>query len=66
VLGKDPSSQTIGCYREGAVRLSGYVTPSQAARIHSCIEKAWGAVESNVSIPLVLTALCAEIMDIAG
>ncbi len=66
VLGKDPNGQTIGCFREGAVRLSELIIPSQAARIHSCIEKAWGAVESNVSIPLVLTALCAEIMDIIG
>jgi DNA polymerase-3 subunit delta' len=34
--------------------------------LHGCIEKAWSAVESNVNIPLALTALGAEIMEIVG
>ena len=66
VLGKVGNSQTIGCSHDEAVKLSELITASQSARIHSCIERAWGAVESNVSIPLALTALGAEIMDIVG
>ena len=66
VLAKDSSAETIGCFREGAAALSRSVTAYQSARIHSLIEKAWGAVESNVGIPLALTALGAEIMEIVG
>lgn len=64
VLGRDSSAPLIGCWREGAVRLSSAITVYQAARIHRCIEKAWKAVETNVNIPLALSAFCAEIMDI--
>ena len=66
VLAKDPGGQTIGCFREGAAALAKSVTAYQSTRLHSCIEKAWRAVESNVSIPLALTALGAEIMEIVG
>ena len=66
VLEKDANAQTIGCFREGALALSHSLTAYQSARVHGCIEKAWGAVESNVNIPLVLTALGAEIMEIVG
>lgn len=66
VLGKDKDAQSIGCFREGARALSRSVTAYQSARIHSRIEKAWSAVESNVGIPLALTALGAEIMEIVG
>ena len=66
VLGKDETAQTIGCFREGARALSRSLTAYQSARMHSRIEKAWSAVESNVSIPLALTALGAEIMEIVG
>lgn len=66
VLGKVGNSQTISCSHDAAVKLSELITASQSARIHSSIERAWGAVESNVSIPLALTALGAEIMDIVG
>ncbi|WP_295078498.1 DNA polymerase III subunit delta' [Ruminococcus sp.] len=66
VLAKDSKAQTIGCFREGAAALSQSVTAFQSARIHSCIENAWRAVENNVSIPLALTALGAEIMEIVG
>lgn len=65
VISEDSGAPAIGCYREGAVRLAGVLTPSQSAAIHQALEKAWGAVELNVSIPLVLEALCGEIMDTA-
>jgi DNA polymerase-3 subunit delta' len=64
VLGKAPDAPLIGCFRGAAERLSGMLTASQAARIHRCIEKAWGAVEANVSIPLVLAAFCADVIRI--
>ena len=66
VLAKDGNAETIGCFREGAVALSGSLTAYQAAKLHSCIETAWKAVGRNVSIPLALTALGAEIMEIVG
>lgn len=63
VLGKDSSARTIGCYRDGAVRLSSMLTVYQAARIHRFIEKAWSGVEFNINIPLALAALSGEIMS---
>ena len=66
VLSKDSSSGTIGCFREEALALSDSLTAYQAAKLHSCIETAWKAVGRNVSIPLALTALGAEIMEIVG
>ena len=66
VLSKDSNAGAIGCSRAKAQELSQRLTAYQSAKLHSCIEKAWGAVESNVGIPLVLTALGAEIMDIVG
>lgn len=63
VLTKDNNAQTIGCWRDGAVRLSSMLTVHQAARIHRFIENAWNTIECNVNIPLVLAALCGEIMS---
>lgn len=64
VLNRDSAAGTIGCYREGAERLSGMVTAYQAVRLHDRIEKAWGAMEANVNPPLVLAALSAEMIEI--
>lgn len=64
VLNREKGPQLIGCYREGAVRLSSAVTALQAARLHERITAAWDAMEANVSAPLVLSALCAEIINI--
>lgn len=66
VLAKDDDAAVIGCSRRKAQELSRSLTAYQSARLHSRIEKAWEAVERNVSIPLALTALGAEIMDIVG
>lgn len=66
VIAEDTNAAAAGCFRQGAVRLAGMLTPSQSAAVHRAIEHAWRAVESNVMIPLVLEALCGEIMDIAG
>lgn len=66
VYENDENARLIGCCRECAVRLSGLITPYQAAGIHNRIEKAWSAIESNVSASLVLAALCSEIIGIAA
>ncbi|MBQ6180792.1 MAG: DNA polymerase III subunit delta' [Ruminococcus sp.] len=63
VLGKDSSAQAIGCCKEAAQRLSEQITAYQAARMHMHIEKARRAIDCNVSMPLVLASLCADIMD---
>ncbi len=63
VLKKESSAQNIGCFGDGARALSEKLAVYQAVRIHRHIEKARRAIESNVSIPLVLAALCAEIID---
>lgn len=65
VLSKDSAAGAAGCHRDSALRLSQVISAYQAARIHSRIEKAWSAIESNVSIPLVFAALCCEIINIA-
>lgn len=66
VLSKDRNARIIGCFREGAVRLSAMITVYQGAMIHKAIEKTWKSIESNVSAPLVLASLCADIVEIIG
>ena len=66
VLNKDSSAKTIGCFRDGAERLSQCISAYQSARLHYKLEKAWDAVQHNVSVPLVLAGLCAEMMEIVG
>lgn len=63
VLKNVPESQAIGCFGDGAKKLSDRLAVYQAAKLHRHIEKARSAVESNVNIPLVLAALCAEIIS---
>ena len=63
VLLKSPTAPVIGCYREGAQQLARKLTARQAILIHNHIERAKRAIDSNVSMPLVLAALCADIMD---
>lgn len=63
VLGKDKNSAVIGCYRDGAVKLSTMITVYQAARMHKFIEKAWNTIEFNVNIPLTLAALSGEMIN---
>ncbi|MDE6538840.1 MAG: DNA polymerase III subunit delta' [Ruminococcus sp.] len=63
VLIQDTKANNIGCFREGAVKLSYILTSRQAEKIHYSIERAWHTVECNVNIPLALSALCAEIIE---
>lgn len=63
VLIQNPEADNIGCYREGAVRLSYILTSRQAEKIHNSIERAWHTIECNVNINLALSALCAEITE---
>ena len=62
VLKKSPDTKGIGCTADGAGRLSETLDIYQAARLHRYLEKAKSAVDCNVNIPLVLAALCAEII----
>ncbi len=64
VLIHDKEAENIGCFREGAIKLSYMITSRIAEKIHRSIEKAWNTIECNVSIPLALSALCAEITEI--
>ncbi|HBB20469.1 MAG: DNA polymerase III subunit delta' [Ruminococcus sp.] len=66
VLAKDSDAKTISCFPDGAARLSQTITAYQSARIHYKLEKAWDAVQHNVSVPLVLAGLCAEMMEIVS
>ncbi|MBO5383151.1 MAG: DNA polymerase III subunit delta' [Ruminococcus sp.] len=60
------NDEKIGCYPEGAYRLADIITASQAMKIHSAVNKAWYAVESNVNTTLVLSALSAEIASVCS
>lgn len=64
LLSRDAGTRTIGVYREGAERLSQVMTAYRAVKVHETIERAREAVDANVSAPLVLASLCAEIMQI--
>ena len=66
VLSRDRDAKTVGCFREAAVQLSTMLTAYKAVSVHDRIEYAWKAVESNVSAPLVMASLCAEIMEIVA
>lgn len=63
VLRKSPDVPVIGCSSDGAEKLSQRLDVYQAAKLHRYLEKARSAVECNVSIPLVIAALCAEIIS---
>lgn len=64
VLYSNRNAEVIGLFREQALRLSEIFTPSQAVRIHGLIENSWNALQANVSVPLVIASLCAEIMAV--
>ena len=64
VLSRDKNAALIGCSPENAKALSGRITPYQAVRIHNKIELANKAIDCNVTIPLTLAALAAEIIEI--
>lgn len=63
VLIQNPAVLNIGCFREGAVKLSYVLTSRQAEKIHNAIDRAWHTIECNVNITLALSALCAEIIE---
>ncbi|MDE6035505.1 MAG: DNA polymerase III subunit delta' [Ruminococcus sp.] len=63
VLIHNPQADNIGCYREGAVRLSYIITSRKAEKIHKSIERAWHTIECNVNVNLALSALCTEIIE---
>ncbi|MCM1131841.1 MAG: DNA polymerase III subunit delta' [Ruminococcus flavefaciens] len=64
VLSQDSNAQVIGCFRDTALKLSQVISTGRAVRIHDIIEEAWRAVQANVNATLVLSALCAGIMQV--
>lgn len=64
VLSEDRNAGIIGCFRDSAVRLSEIISPYQAVRIHDIIEKSRKALQLNVNAALVVSSLCAEIMQV--
>ena len=64
VLNYDKNAELIGCYPEGARLLADMVTINSGDKVHQCIENARQAIDSNVNILLVITALCGEICSI--
>ncbi len=59
-LGQDISG--IGCDPVGAGMLAGRLSAAKGQHYHKCIGKAYEAVDANVNLQLVLSALCAELM----
>lgn len=64
VIASGVSTDKIGCYPEGAYRLSEKITASQAVKIHESINRAWYGIETNANAVLILTALCTEIASV--
>lgn len=54
----------VGCYPDGAERLSEIITLNIGNAVHSIIEKTWKAINANVNISLTLSAMCGEIFEI--
>ncbi len=63
VLRYNNNANLTGCYKIGAMRLSEKISIKVAIKIHNCIEKAATDIKSNVSMELLMSALCGEIMD---
>lgn len=64
VLACDKNARIIGCFREPAEQLSEIISSYKATEIHNMIEEAWKALQANVNAPLVVSSLCAGIMQI--
>lgn len=61
-LRTSPSLPCISCDPDGAKRLSGRLSGAGGQHDHKCIGKAFAAVQANVNVQLILSALCAELM----
>ena len=64
VLSEMSEPKLTGCCHDAAKRLSGIISPGQASSIHYAARDAWNAIERNVSAPVVMAALCADIISI--
>lgn len=54
-----------GCCHEEALKMSDKLTVKSCNKLHSLISDAFMRIESNVSLKLVLSALCGEIMGVS-
>lgn len=66
VFNENHAPELTGCCTEAAKRLAGAISPGQASGIHYAARDAWNAIEHNVSAPLVMAALCADIISIVS
>ena len=66
VLSEMSEPKLTGCCHDAAKRLAGTISPGQASSIHYAVRDAWNAIERNVSAPVVMAALCADIISIVS
>ncbi|MBQ8513898.1 MAG: DNA polymerase III subunit [Ruminococcus sp.] len=62
VLRMSASLPCISCDPDGAGLLSGKLSGAGGQHDHKCIGKALAAVQANVNVQLILSALCAELI----
>ncbi len=55
----------IGCDPVGAAQLAERLSTTGGQAIHLAIDKAYAALEANVNLLLILSALCASCMDVS-
>lgn len=63
VMRYNENVSAAGCYKAGASRLSERISARSAIRIHNALDNAAADIKSNVSIALLMSALCGEIID---
>ncbi len=59
----DPNAVCMGCDRQAAQQLSARLTQTSGVRMHEAVGHAYAAIQANVNTQLLLSALCAELMD---
>lgn len=59
----DSNAVPIGCCAEGSQKLARHMTYNTGMHLHLAVQKAFEALEANVNVSLLLTALCGDLMD---
>lgn len=63
VIRYNESASLTGCYKSGAIKLSENISVKSAMKMHKCLDEASAGIKANVSMTLLLSALCGEIID---
>ena len=58
------SGKDIGCYPDGARRLSGVFSSRKAIKLHEIFQNAMIAVDGNVNMSIEMSSICGQIADI--